>query len=139
MNTPTAAPGTAETAAVEPVLRDAAAPAADRPRRRHLHLGRRMAAAIIDGSSGPVAVNIGHGNKNVLDAMKRQMDKATFAYRLHFENEPAEELARTARRAHAGRPRPHLLRVGRVGGGGILHQAGAPMGRRHRPAGAAGR
>ena len=41
--------------------------------------------------SGPVAVNIGHGNKNVLDAMKRQMDKATFAYRLHFENEPAEE------------------------------------------------
>lgn len=52
--------------------------------------GRRF----IDGSSGPVAVNIGHGNRNVLDAMKRQMDKATFAYRLHFENEPAEELAR---------------------------------------------
>jgi 4-aminobutyrate aminotransferase-like enzyme len=26
--------------------------------------------------------------------MKRQMDRATFAYRLHFENEPAEELAR---------------------------------------------
>jgi adenosylmethionine-8-amino-7-oxononanoate aminotransferase len=52
--------------------------------------GRRF----IDGSSGPVAVNIGHGNGNVLDAMKRQMDRATFAYRLHFENEPAEELAR---------------------------------------------
>ncbi|RUU73852.1 aspartate aminotransferase family protein, partial [Mesorhizobium sp. M7A.T.Ca.TU.009.01.3.1] len=33
-------------------------------------------------------------NRNVLDAMKRQMDRATFAYRLHFENEPAEELAR---------------------------------------------
>ncbi|QPC85360.1 aminotransferase class III-fold pyridoxal phosphate-dependent enzyme [Mesorhizobium sp. NBSH29] len=51
--------------------------------------GRRM----IDGSSGAMVVNIGHGNKNVLDAMKRQMDRVTFAYRLHFENEPAEELA----------------------------------------------
>ena len=49
---------------------------------------------VIDGSSGAMVVNIGHSNRNVLDAMKRQMDKATFAYRLHFENEPAEELAR---------------------------------------------
>lgn len=52
--------------------------------------GRRF----IDGSSGPIAANIGHSNRNVLGAMKRQMDKATFAYGLHFENEPAEELAR---------------------------------------------
>ncbi|MGI3125494.1 aspartate aminotransferase family protein [Nitratireductor sp. PBL-C9] len=51
--------------------------------------GRRM----IDGSSGAMVVNIGHGNRNVLDAMKRQMDRVTFAYRLHFENEPAEDLA----------------------------------------------
>ena len=41
-----------------------------------------------------MVANIGHSNRNVLDAMKRQMDKTTFAYRLHFENEPAEELAR---------------------------------------------
>lgn len=52
--------------------------------------GRRF----IDGSSGPMVSNIGHGNRAVIDAMKRQMDKTTFAYRLHFENEPAEELAR---------------------------------------------
>lgn len=52
--------------------------------------GRR----VIDGSSGAMVVNIGHGNRNVLDAMKRQMDLVTFAYRLHFENAPAEELAR---------------------------------------------
>ncbi len=52
--------------------------------------GRRF----IDGSSGAMVVNIGHGNRNVIDAMKRQMDRVTFAYRLHFENEPAEELAR---------------------------------------------
>ena len=52
--------------------------------------GRRF----IDGSSGPVAVNLGYGNRAVLDAMQRQMERTTFAYRLHFENEPAEELAR---------------------------------------------
>jgi adenosylmethionine-8-amino-7-oxononanoate aminotransferase len=51
--------------------------------------GRR----VIDGSSGAMVVNIGHGNRAVLDAMRRQMERATFAYRLHFENEPAETLA----------------------------------------------
>ncbi|KAB2663734.1 aspartate aminotransferase family protein [Brucella tritici] len=54
--------------------------------------GRR----VIDGSSGAMVVNIGHGNRNVLNAMKEQMDRVTFAYRLHFENEPAEDLARMA-------------------------------------------
>jgi adenosylmethionine-8-amino-7-oxononanoate aminotransferase len=47
----------------------------------------------IDASSGPMVSNIGHSNPRVLGAMKRQMDQATFAYRLHFENEPAEALA----------------------------------------------
>jgi adenosylmethionine-8-amino-7-oxononanoate aminotransferase len=51
--------------------------------------GRRF----IDGSSGAMVVNVGHGNRNVIEAMKRQLDRVTFAYRLHFENEPAEELA----------------------------------------------
>ncbi|MEX0924142.1 MAG: aspartate aminotransferase family protein [Rhodovibrionaceae bacterium] len=52
--------------------------------------GRRY----IDGSSGAMVNNIGHSNPRVLEAMKAQMERATFAYRLHFENEPAEELAR---------------------------------------------
>lgn len=47
----------------------------------------------LDGSSGAMVSNIGHSNSYVLDAMKRQMDKATFGYRLHFQNEPAERLA----------------------------------------------
>lgn len=51
--------------------------------------GRRY----IDGSSGAMVANIGHSNERVLDAMRSQMDRATFAYRLHFENEPAERLA----------------------------------------------
>jgi len=51
--------------------------------------GRRF----IDGSSGAMVSNIGHSNPQVLAAMKAQMDSATFAYRLHFENAPAENLA----------------------------------------------
>ncbi len=47
----------------------------------------------IDGSSGPMSTNLGHGNPYVLDAMRKQMDSATFAYRLHFENDATENLA----------------------------------------------
>ena len=48
----------------------------------------------IDGCSGAMVSNIGHSNQNVLKAMNEQMRKSTFAYRLHFQNEPAEELAK---------------------------------------------
>ena len=46
----------------------------------------------LDGSSGAMVCNIGHSNPNVLEAMRKQMERATFAYRLQFENEPAEKL-----------------------------------------------
>ncbi|OJF96268.1 aspartate aminotransferase family protein [Pararhizobium antarcticum] len=67
----------------------------------------------IDGSSGPMVSNIGHGNRHVIEAMKRQMEKTTFAYRLHFENEPAEELARRL----AGKMPGDLDRIFFVSGG----------------------
>ncbi|PWE33240.1 aspartate aminotransferase family protein [Maritimibacter sp. 55A14] len=61
--------------------------------------GRRY----LDGSSGAMVCNIGHSNPNVLAAMRAQMDKSTFGYRLHFETEPAERLAaRTAALAPEG-------------------------------------
>ncbi len=47
----------------------------------------------IDGSSGAMVSNIGHSNPEVLAAMRAQMEKSTFGYRLHFETEPAEALA----------------------------------------------
>ena len=51
----------------------------------------------LDGSSGAMVCNIGHSNERVLDAMRRQMEKSTFGYRLHFETEASERLAaRTA-------------------------------------------
>lgn len=53
--------------------------------------GRRY----IDASSGPVATNIGHGNKRVIAAMMAQANKITFANRNLFENEPNVALANT--------------------------------------------
>lgn len=47
----------------------------------------------IDGSSGAMVCNIGHSNPHVLAAMRKQMDKSTFGYRLHFETESSERLA----------------------------------------------
>tara|TARA_R110002049_G_scaffold188402_2_gene356837 strand:+ start:45043 stop:46380 length:1338 start_codon:yes stop_codon:yes gene_type:complete len=57
----------------------------------------------IDGSSGAMVSNIGHSNPAVLDAMRAQMDRSTFGYRLHFQTESSEELAaRTAALAPDG-------------------------------------
>ncbi len=47
----------------------------------------------IDFCAGLLCVNIGHGNKHVLDAMKTQMDKLTYAAPL-FSTEPKAKLAK---------------------------------------------
>jgi len=68
----------------------------DRPMLDHadgIYLWDTSGNRYIDASSGPIVSNIGHSNKKVLNAIKKQMDKSTFGYRLHFLNEPAEELA----------------------------------------------
>lgn len=78
-----------------------------------VYLWDRDGKAYLDGSSGAMVSNIGHANAAVLAAMKAQMDKATFGYRLHFETGPSEELARrTAALTPAG-----LDRVFFVSGG----------------------
>ena len=52
--------------------------------------GRRY----LDGCSGAVVANVGHGHPHVLRAMRDQAERVTFAYRTQFENEPAIRLAR---------------------------------------------
>lgn len=51
--------------------------------------GRRY----LDGCSGAMNVNLGHGDPGVLGAMAKQADRVTFAHRGAFHNEPAEQLA----------------------------------------------
>jgi adenosylmethionine-8-amino-7-oxononanoate aminotransferase len=67
----------------------------------------------IDGSSGAMVCNIGHSNPAVLDAMRRQMEKSTFGYRLHFVTEASEALAaRTAALAWPGMDRVFFVSGG---------------------------
>ena len=67
----------------------------------------------LDGSSGAIVCNIGYGNERVKNAVIKQAGSSFFAYRLHFENEPALGLARKLV-AHTA---PHLDRVFYVSGG----------------------
>ena len=71
--------------------------------------GRRY----LDGSSGAMVSNIGHSNPRVLAAMRKQMECATFGYRLHFQVEAAEKLAaRVARMCPPGLDRSFLVSGG---------------------------
>lgn len=47
----------------------------------------------IDGSSGGMVSDIGRSNPSVLAAVRAQMDKSTFGYRLHFQTDTSEALA----------------------------------------------
>jgi adenosylmethionine-8-amino-7-oxononanoate aminotransferase len=47
----------------------------------------------LDGCSGAIAANLGHGNKRVIDAAIEQLHKIAFVYRTQFENQPANDLA----------------------------------------------
>lgn len=47
----------------------------------------------MDCTSGPVVVNLGHSNRRVLEAMRRQAEKICYAYPTGFESEANTELA----------------------------------------------
>jgi len=83
----------------------------------------------IDGSSGAMVSNIGHSNPAVLDAMRAQMDKSTFGYRLHFQTESSEKLAaRTAALAPEG-----MNKVFFVSGGSEAVESTLKMARQYAP------
>jgi len=81
----------------------------------------------IDGSSGAMVCNIGHSNPHVLAAMRRQMEKSTFGYRLHFETEASERLAAmTCARAWPGMDRAFF-----VSGGSEAVESAIKLARQH--------
>ncbi len=81
----------------------------------------------IDGSSGAMVCNIGHSNPAVLAAMKRQMDRSTFGYRLHFVTEASEKLAEKLS-SHAW---PGMDRVFFVSGGSEATETAIKLARQH--------
>ena len=48
----------------------------------------------LDGSSGAVTANIGHGVPEIIEAMQEQAKKVSFVYRSQFTSESAEKLAK---------------------------------------------
>lgn len=57
----------------------------------------------LDGSGGPAVFCIGHGNEEVNEAIKAQLDKVAHGYRYAFTSDPLEELQEiVSRRAGGG-------------------------------------
>jgi len=48
----------------------------------------------LDGCSGAISCNLGHGREDLRNAMLAQLDCVAFTYRTQFENAPAVELAK---------------------------------------------
>ncbi len=94
---------------------------------RGVYMWDRDGKRYLDGSSGAMVCNIGHSDPNVLAAMRRQMDKATFGYRLHFETEASERLAAKL----AGLCPPGLDRVFFVSGGSEAVESAMKLARQH--------
>lgn len=81
----------------------------------------------IDGSSGAIVCNIGYGNKRIKEAVIKQAESSFFAYRLHFENEPALQLAEKL----VANAAPHLNRVFYVSGGSEAVETAMKLCRQH--------
>lgn len=84
-------------------------------------------ARYFDGSSGAMVSNIGHSNPDVLAAMREEMARGTFAYRLHFESEPAERLATALGRLSP----PGLTRVFFASGGSEAVESAIKLARQY--------
>ncbi|MEW6263090.1 MAG: aspartate aminotransferase family protein [Thermodesulfobacteriota bacterium] len=81
----------------------------------------------MDGSSGAVICNIGYGHPRIEAAIAAQAGKTFFAYRLHFESEPAVKLAMKLVEHSA----PHLNRVFFVSGGSEAVEAAMKLCRQY--------
>ncbi|MCI0580586.1 MAG: aminotransferase class III-fold pyridoxal phosphate-dependent enzyme [Chloroflexi bacterium] len=47
----------------------------------------------LDGSGGPLVVNVGHGRQEIVEAMSRQLAAAAYVHAIMFTNEPLEQYA----------------------------------------------
>lgn len=79
----------------------------------------------LDASSGPVACNLGYGNRRVLDALQSQAEAAAFANVSHFESKANRDFAERLAQA-AG---PGYERVFVVSGGSEANEAALKLAR----------
>ncbi len=70
----------------------------------------------IDGSSGPLVCNIGHGVKDIGEAYAAQAEKVAYVFRSHFTSDPVEKLATLiAKMAPAGLEKVFFVSSGSEG------------------------
>ncbi|MEM1399435.1 MAG: aminotransferase class III-fold pyridoxal phosphate-dependent enzyme, partial [Pseudomonadota bacterium] len=81
----------------------------------------------LDGSGGAAVSCLGHGDPEILDAIKGQLDKVAFAHTGFFSSEPAEELADLLTDAAP----PGLNRVYFVSGGSEAVEAAIKLARQY--------
>jgi len=93
-----------------------------------VHVWTTDGARYIDASSGAMVSNIGHSNPRVIAAMRAQMETGTFAYRMHFESEPAERLATAIGRLCP----PGLTRVFFASGGSEAVESAIKLARQYK-------
>ena len=67
-----------------------------------IHVWDRDGKHYIDASGGPATFSIGHGNREVNEAIKKQLDDIAFGYRFHFRSDASEELAEIIARQAGG-------------------------------------
>ncbi|AMD01675.1 aspartate aminotransferase family protein [Halomonas chromatireducens] len=61
---------------------------------RGVYLWDEAGREYLDGCSGAISCNLGHGRPDIRDAMLAQLDRVAFTYRTQFENAPAVALAK---------------------------------------------
>ena len=84
--------------------------------------GRRY----IDGSGGPILVNLGHGLKEMARVLGEQAEKVAYVHRMDFTNPPLEEAATKLCQASGGA----LARVFFVSGGSEATEIGIKLARK---------
>ncbi|MBT7645416.1 MAG: aminotransferase class III-fold pyridoxal phosphate-dependent enzyme, partial [Rhodospirillaceae bacterium] len=55
-----------------------------------IHIYDQDGKRYIDASGGPATFCLGHGNEEVNQAIKEQLDRIAFGYRYHFRSDAAE-------------------------------------------------
>jgi adenosylmethionine-8-amino-7-oxononanoate aminotransferase len=85
--------------------------------------GRRY----LDGCSGAVSANLGHGHERMIRAAREQLERIAFSYRTQFENEPANALAELL----AQLTPPELTRVFFVNSGSEAVEAAMKLARQY--------
>jgi len=81
----------------------------------------------LDASSGAIAVNLGHGVKEIVQAMADQAAQAAFVHTLRFETQVLHELAREI----VGMCPPGLERVYFTSGGSEANESALKLARQH--------